>query len=269
MRVSQLARKLNVLPADVLAALPQGAIAAEGAYNARLTTAQVEEVVRFFRPGQWEKFLEELKNLQEETEAPEQRTQSPAPILPASDWQTKQENQLPDSEPENSNDSLTVQQPASGLQEVEVIRAPKVELPGLRVVGKIEIPEKKKQETQIKQEQPTQSTQTTNTPRRENTRTPRKHKRQPRLEKNPIAVARERAKRDAERKRRKEAELEKQRKTERYLKKIAERRARLQQRIQTKSVTERNEPVSENRLADLPMQQLTWWQRFKKWLFRE
>ncbi len=255
MRVSQLARKLGVLPADVLAALPEGAIQAEGAYNARLTPAQVEEVVRFFRPDQWEKFLDDLNTSPQEAEAtPEKEISRSAttpdiqPVLPAN---------------AETHEALSSEQPAEQMQEVEVIRAPKVELPGLRVLGKIEIPEKKKPEILIKPEQ--QKEQHLQPERASGTR-----KQDSRSKKNPIALARERARREAERQRKKEAELEKQRKTNRYLKKIAERKARLEQRAHAKASRQKTETANQNPLpSEVPSRQLTWWQRFKKWLFRE
>ncbi len=264
MRVSQLARKLNILPADVLAALPDGAFQAEGAYNARLTPEQVEEVVRFFRPGQWEKVLSDLKTVQEETEATAQKGEISRSATGA-DVQTALPVNSQSAEAEINETQSSVQPVAVQLQEVEVIRAPKVELPGLRVVGKIEIPEKKKPEVPAKQEEKEQRP----VQRLMRARTSAKEKHKVRPEKNPIAVARERAKREAERQRKKEAELEKQRKTERYLKKIAQRKAQLHHRAPAKSNQPKTEQAYQNHLTGVTEPHLTLWQRFKKWLFRE
>lgn len=261
MRVSQLARKLNVLPADVLAALPDGAVQTEGAYNARLTPAQVEEVVRFFRPGQWEKFMNDLQTWQEENEAPHQKEQTTT-------FESDVQTDLPvSSEPVVAamSQDLPSGQQETHFQEVEVIRAPKVELPGLRVVGKIEIPEKKKSEIHAKQEAKVHSPDQQNP----NRRVQAKSKDKLHAKRNPIAIARERAKREAELQRKKEAEREKQRKTERYLKKIAERKARMEQQSHAKTKRQKIDPAEQIHLAEVSAQHLTLWQRFKKWLFRE
>lgn len=262
MRVSQLARKLNILPADVLAALPKEAVLEEGAYNARLTLAQVEEVVRFFRPAEWEKFMEELRLSAEEPEAipvtsREHPISVPEPEV-ASQPQTSSQSLL------DNKDSSAEAGPAAQPQEIEVIRAPKVELPGLRVVGKIEIPEKKKPEHA---EQAKPEALLVNRPKR--SRTQGYEKAVQRNQKNPIAVARERAKREAERERKKQAELQKKKKAERYQKKIAERRAMMANRSRPKVTTQESEVVTENISVSSSAEQLTWWQRFKKWLFRE
>ncbi|MCX7636224.1 MAG: hypothetical protein N2044_00110 [Cyclobacteriaceae bacterium] len=268
MRVSQLARKLNVLPADVLAALPQGSVSVEGSYNARLTPAQVEEVVRFFRPVNWERFLAELKNLPEEVEAVSQ---------PENDLKHSTVSQESSSEPLKDNEESTVElnqptgslvehQDAPAFQEVEVIRAPKVELPGLRVVGKIEIPEKKKSEPHTEKEVKEKPVEK----RADRFQKASKSRTKLRPEKNPIAIARERAQREAERQRRKEAELEKQRKTAQYLKKISNRKSQLEQQLRQKPKKEtRVNQQTANPTVTGSSIQLSWWQRFRKWLFRE
>lgn len=267
MRVTQLARKLSVLPADVLAALPQGSVSVEGSYNARLTPAQVEEVVRFFRPGNWERFLAELKTLPEEVEAVSQ---------PENDLKHPPISQEPSSEPvKNEEPTVELNQPTGStaehydapvFQEVEVIRAPKVELPGLRVVGKIEIPEKKKSEPQPEKEVKEKPVEK----RADRFQKTNKSRTRLRPEKNPIAIARERAKREAERQRRKEAELEKQRKTAQYLKKISNRKSQLvqQMRQKPKKETKDNQQMANPTVTGASLQ-LSWWQRFRKWLFRE
>lgn len=97
----------------------------------------------------------------------------------------------------------------------ELIKAPKIELSGLKVLGKIEIPEKKKATTS---QEPSDSTSsdTTSTERKKN---PRKEF-TPRPQKNPVALQREREEREAERKRKEKLQREKEKKTYNYLSRV-------------------------------------------------
>lgn len=250
MRVSQLARRLNILPADVLAALPKGSVEAAETHNAKLSDNQVEEVVRFFRPDSWQEFLRELKETS--AEEPVEAGLALEPEIPGPVAIEGQTNPLP-------NPDLPGPAPVqefNPLPETEVIRAPKVELPGLRIVGKISLPEKKPRQ-HIPEPKPAP------TPRKGQQR---RHKEQ-RQTKNPVALERERARREAIRLRKQRAEQEKKKKTERYLKKIAEQKARQAQRMRTKT-KEYSKPAVAN--TSLPVYtKPSWWQRFKKWLFRE
>jgi hypothetical protein len=78
----------------------------------------------------------------------------------------------------------------------ELIKAPKIELSGLKVLGKIEIPEKKKIATSQEQPESTSSDSISTAERKKN---PRKEF-TPRPQKNPVALQREREEREAERK---------------------------------------------------------------------
>lgn len=250
MRVSQLARRLNILPADVLAALPEGSVEAAGTHNARLSDTQVEEVVRFFRPDNWQELLNEMKETPAEEPAEASHAGEPAKSGPvAADGQTN-----PLAGPAISG--VAPVQEFSPLPETEVIRAPKVELPGLRIVGKIPLPEKKPRQN-IPEQKPGP------TPRKGQQGRSQKH----RQAKNPVALERERALREADRLRKQRAEQEKKKKTERYLRKIAEQKALQVQRMRTKT-KEGGKPTEVS--TSLPVYtKSSWWQRFKKWLFRE
>jgi hypothetical protein len=98
----------------------------------------------------------------------------------------------------------------------ELIKAPKIELSGLKVLGKIEIPEKKKTATTQEQSEPTLNDTTFITERKKN---PRKEF-TPRPQKNPVALQREREEREAERKRKEKLQLEKEKKTYNYLSRV-------------------------------------------------
>lgn len=98
----------------------------------------------------------------------------------------------------------------------ELIKAPKIELSGLKVLGKIEIPEKKKTATSQEQPEPIGIDSTSTTERKKN---PRKEF-TPRPQKNPVALQREREEREAERKRKEKLQREKEKKTYNYLSRV-------------------------------------------------
>jgi hypothetical protein len=143
---------------------------------------------------------------------------------------------------------------------VELIKAPKIELSGLKVLGKIELPEKKKKEPSAIEEQsgkeksPSEKTKLFSD-RKQNRR---EHKEQEHPKKNRIALQREREEREAEKQRKEKALREKERKTYNYL-----------SRVKTKAPTKKsrfiNEQVelSSNEMGQTPP---TWWGKFKRWL---
>jgi hypothetical protein len=93
------------------------------------------------------------------------------------------------------------------LKEDEVIKAPKIALPGLKVVGRIDLPEPKKKEidegsAEIVNPESTQEER----PKRVDRRSSPRDKSHERPRKNTIAAQREREAREAERKRKEELE---------------------------------------------------------------
>ncbi|MCX8490650.1 MAG: hypothetical protein ORN54_06240 [Cyclobacteriaceae bacterium] len=98
----------------------------------------------------------------------------------------------------------------------ELIKAPKIELSGLKILGKIEIPEKKKAASSQGQPESTSGDSTSTVERKKN---PRKEFTQ-RPQKNPIAVQREKEEREAERKRKEKLQREKEKKTYNYLSRV-------------------------------------------------
>src|SRR5690349_19588087 len=107
MRIGQLARQLGISPSDISGFLATQNIETETGANARLDEEVVAKVLQHFAP---EKKVEEI--VQEE---------EPAPVK---------------EEPLKTDEALPV----------EVIRVTKVELQGLKVVGKIDLPQPKKKE---------------------------------------------------------------------------------------------------------------------------
>jgi len=116
MRIGQLARHLNISPGELRDFIHNQGFATDPDTNTRLDEKQIKAVFDHFAPGKAET-LETLIAGQEE------------------------QGQLP--EPDEFQDKPAADY--SGAP-TETIRAPKIELQGLRVVGKIELPEPKKKQ---------------------------------------------------------------------------------------------------------------------------
>lgn len=219
MRLGQLARQLDISPDKIVTFLGSRDIAIDSGANARIDDAYVDLIIQHFAPGN-----ETLRQ------------------------QVHQELELPPASESSKSDSLA----SESLP--EVIKAPKVELPGLRVLGKIELPEKKKKEPEKPQEEPLQPQENHSKPL---SRNPRRES-QPRNRQNPVALARER---EEQEKRKREAEIrerEKQRKAEYYQK-------RLKPQPPTKAARLHREEMEE--MPALPREKpKTLWGRFLRWL---
>ena len=180
MRLGQLARHLNVSPSDIIHFLEQQSITFESATNARLDEGQIRLVLSKFAP---EKLVSIDTYVAEEDE----------PVQSASSAQ-------------DSADAGSVQ---AETGPTETIRAPKVELQGLKVLGKIDLPEPKKKQPEPPSETLEQKQDRTIFRRREH--------RQDRPWINPLERQRQREAREAEEKKRREAELRKEMRTAAYL----------------------------------------------------
>jgi hypothetical protein len=148
---------------------------------------------------------------------------------------------------------------------VEVIKAPKVELAGLKVLGKIELPEKKKKEPPVVEtttdEATASTTEQSSSPRRSpRDRNPRHQGSRNNREasrKNPIAVKREQEEAEAERRREEQAKVEKERRTQHYLSKVKS--------VPTKPARLNREDVVELRADHQSKTPTTWLGKFWKW----
>lgn len=150
---------------------------------------------------------------------------------------------------ETPSTEVTIEEPALP----ELIKAPKIELAGLKVLGKIEIPEKKKK-TEENTEARTEERE--RKPRSERTRPQREYQERPR--KNPVALQREREQREAEQKRKELLAKEKEKKTNHYYN-------RVKPVVPTKKVRKEEELIE---VADIPVEKMptTLWGKFMRWL---
>ncbi len=221
MRLGQLARQLSIKSDEIVNFLGSQNIAIDSGNNARIDDLHVALILQRFAPDN-----EILKH--QITELPELLEAEPESPVAMQDIQPT----------ESSEESLP-----------ELIKAPKVELPGLRVLGKIELPEKKKAEPQAEEEQKERPSLP---PRRIQRNT------QPRGQSNYIAQAREREERVKKQTQEEQREKDKQRKTEFYMK-------RLKPQPPTKAARIVNEEYIE--MPSLERERpKTWWGRFSRWL---
>jgi len=243
MRLSQLARKLALRPSEVVTFLSAYQITLEEGLNARLTDEQVEKVVRYFAPDR----LSEIKAepVKEENKL---EIQQEEPVLIAKEEQ--QEVVVPIIE------SVVASQITLEEEKTDVIKAPKVELAGLKVLGKIELPEAKKKATDQAGE--TEPSKEQARPRREDRRKQNDRPRQqpPRSYKNPVALEREQQ--EAEEKRKEKAKREKDKKAEYYYSRV---KAGAQPKPVRSIMEEHAEEVKERRPAPKGL-----WGRFMNWL---
>jgi hypothetical protein len=284
MRLGQLARKLSVIPTEIVNFLATNNIRIDESTNTRIEHEQLILVVKHFAPARMEEFIapaaDETPTV---TEEPVQQIEvvipeviEPEPVIAAVAIQqeiiaTDEHNTISD----NSIPDNTIPDAEQELQ-IEVIKAPKVELAGLKVLGKIELPQPKKKEVMPETETDSVPAEQTNidpapeaesksfsNQRKEGRRKPH-HKsdqtsdyRNKRPRKNPIALQREREAYEAELKREAEAKSEKERRTLYY-------QQRVKASVPTKPARLIDEPVMEM-TGDLSKAPTTLLGKFWKW----
>ena len=129
MRLGQLARKLEVHPGRLMEVLSELKIETEKGLNTNLDDDQVELIEqKILEP-------EPPASSVEQYVEPEQEEENHEEDVIASD--------------ESDDDKIDEPEPE---EEVELIKAPKVQLPGLKVVGKIDLPESQKEEEPSQEE---------------------------------------------------------------------------------------------------------------------
>lgn len=231
MRLGQLARKLDTTPAEIIQFLASKNINIENEVNTKLDDESVSLALGRFAPA---------ASAVGEPEPDDTR----ALVLPAeieSQPSTSQTAAPSASEVETSSSAAPLD---------DVIKAPKVELAGLKVIGKIELPEKKKKET----DEVEKATEQTLKPRP-------KHdsRRSDRPRRNPIALQRQKEAAEEERKKEEERRLQKERRTKNYLNKVKAAPPTKAAKI----VKEQTETMTAEELTEAPK---GWFRKFLKWL---
>jgi hypothetical protein len=208
MRIGPLARKLSVKPAQIITFIEGEFKIVQAGNHTRLEESQVRAVLTHFKADALFAGVEILED------EPEKEESKPVEITKT----ITEEFQLPVEEPKEVLASSQEEKP-------EVIKAPKIELQGLKVLGKIELPEPKKKEkptTDHESSEPSEKREVK--PRRRESR-PQSRESRPNRTERKLTVAEQRdldAKAEIER-RRKEAEERKELRALRYQSKIRSR----------------------------------------------
>ncbi len=231
MRLGQLARKLNVGANQIVEFLATQNIAIDNGANTRVLQDHAVLAARHFAP-----------DMVFEGSVDDAGEENAEVTIGATHISSVEKNEEPQTENADSE---------SPVEKVEVIKAPKIELSGLKVLGKIELPESPKKES----EPASESSSPPKEPRKE--RRPRDTRRTP--SKNPIALQREQEAREARKKREEEHKLRKERRTQNYLKKVKTAQP-------TKAVRIFKEETQEMSPTELQEPPKSVWGRFVRWL---
>jgi hypothetical protein len=227
MRLGQLSRKLDVSTSDIVSFLASSNIVINEDSNTKIADEHASLVTKKYAPQLLEVIAQSISEEKEEVE------ETKIVIEPVD----AENAELPE---------LTEQ-----LILPEVIKAPKIELSGLKVLGKIEIPEKKKKEivTDAAENENDKQPRPTRSAAKEYVDRPRK---------NPVTLQREREEREAEKRRKEKLTKEKEKKTYNYLSKV-----KAQAPIKKLKKLEELVEIAEEPVKKMPT---TWWGRFIKWL---
>lgn len=263
MRLGQLSRKIAVRSNDIVDFLAKQGVNLEDSFNARVDDEHVQVVISHFAPHLLSESLPTdpgvfVNDSIQELNPPEQPQSNepdsqPEGSISDSASENETENFNKEAEQEAGTVALDVINEVNG-----VIKPPKVELQGLKVLGKIELPEPKKKEPESSSDQegiapaPAERAESR---RQKNASRPRRAHDRPR--KNPVAMERERRAREQEEERKQQDELEKQRKAQYYQK-------RVKPKGPTKAIRIHNEEVAP--AEDIQPQPKSLWGRFVKWL---
>ncbi|MFM7855505.1 MAG: hypothetical protein ACKO96_27165 [Flammeovirgaceae bacterium] len=193
-----MARKISVKQSDVVSFLLNQNISIADNSNTRVEEEQIRLVVQHFAPNQINEIFTEVEKETPTAEKEETKIDAHSELVYTV--------ALP-------NNEIKTEEFPEQQQPIEVIKAPKVELQGLKIVGKIDLPEAPKKETKEQRQENKQERQ-----RRESRQTERKGGKR-----NPIALQREREEREAQLLREEKLKAEKELKTKRYLSKVKPR----------------------------------------------
>ena len=235
MRLGQLARKLSVSPAEVTALLASKNIRSEEGPNTRLTDEQLTSILQHYGKELLTVTLaEESASERGNAITPEGQAdtmvQEPVEASSPITEQAVDQVAIPDSAEQQAVVETTPDAGVSADESPTLIKAPKVALSGLKILGKIELPQTKIKEGSEKHEGDA-DTEKLESPVQKGRRQPvrddrgndRKQQRNregERTRKNPVAAQREREAREAEEKRQELARQEKERRTQYYQQRV-------------------------------------------------
>jgi hypothetical protein len=250
MRLGQLARKLEIRAAEIVEFLSHNNIQIEEGSNTRIEDDHTTLVIKHFNPAL---LLVEQPVVQDEEKGIV--IIEPEPII------NNQEETLTSTIKEEFSEPALLPTEETVTEQVEVIKAAKTELPGLKVLGKIELPEIKKKdvENSTESESTESRSEQVNRPARQERRPAKNNTRREETWKNPIAQQREREAREAEEKRKAQLELEKEKRMLHYMKKVK----KTDQPVKVNRIENESKEQVEVKTTPLPR---TLWGKFMRWL---
>jgi hypothetical protein len=196
MRLAQLARKVGRTQSDIVTFLAINKVTILEESNTRIEEAHALLVTQHFAPA----LLNTLVKIEEHLEEAE---------IPTSENLIEPTSKIEISETPFHIENATVEQ-VEPEATIELIKAPKIELQGLKVIGKIDLPETKKKQVEETKEIKTQP----NLSRNRVANIERKPY------KNPIELKREREAEEKELRIKEQAAYQKEIRTQRYLTKV-------------------------------------------------
>lgn len=251
MRLGQLARKLSLRPSQVVDFLAASNIESAEGSNTRLDDNHVVQIVQHFSPERLGEIL---------------RTKSPEEII----LETRVEEMpvdvavvpvVQEEVNQHVSDELQTELLETVPADSEVIRVQKVELAGLKVLGKIELPEPKKKEAPL-----TDKTAANDKPENKERSLKNRDKqnqrnREQRTRRNPVEVQRQREQHELEEKRKIELEREKEKRKQHYHNKVKQvtqqpvKRAKLVNKTSVRATSAKTQPVPKTWIGKF----LRWW----------
>jgi hypothetical protein len=259
MRLGQLARKLALRPSQIVDYLAAQQIFPEEGSNARLSDEVTERIVLQFAPAR----LNEIMAVEDKNREP---ILTPTPVQ-EEPVLIKEEN-ITISEEKIAAVEVSSSPINEANSEIEVIKAPKVELSGLKVLGKIELPEPKKkvalmdETTEATKDEEEKIPMEEKKIRRAEPRVrpqQRKENYSPRPERNPIALEREKKAREEAEKRKEKLEREKEKRAQYYFQRVKSGQP-------TKAAKIVSEPTESYTLKEERPAPKTWLGKFLRWL---
>jgi len=251
MRLGQLARKLALRPSQIVDYLSAKGIFNEEGSNARLSDEIANQVILHFAPHRVTEILSADETIQEPS------------VLPAKPEVLMIENKSK-VEKEIAAEAISALPVTLPEEKPEVIKAPKVELSGLKVLGKIDLPEPKKKVSVETSEECNHSEDKPEAEKKPVRREPqnnfqRRESYKKRPARNPMAELREKNAREEEAKRNAKAERDKEKRTQYYFQRVKTGQP-------TKAVKLMAEPVETYSSKDVRPEPKTWWGKFLRWL---
>jgi hypothetical protein len=167
MRLTTLARKIHLTPSKLVAFLKQNKVEIDNGINTRLDEQTIDMVLSHFdfevseTAEVQEEIMAENASIEEVVETAEAPTKE-AEVVQQEVVLPEIESPLPEQdEPETEISEPTIATPKVGtvddleeglVEDIELIKAKKVKLEGIKVIGKIELPEKPKKEAPAEEE---------------------------------------------------------------------------------------------------------------------